>query len=197
MEPSIPTRAAPLLWQTGARGSRPRRHAGFLLTEALVALSLLGTGLLPLAALAPRALSWRQDLANVGAATRAAAEASELLALCWPRCAKGPVPASGWPALQPTLGDAATVGASSANCAISSFRTYPLPGQPCLPASRWCASLQPGSLACPPGPSVVMVAALTLLADSLAGPSLAGSPVGRPAMAPASALRAVALWTGR
>ncbi|MGY8523811.1 type IV pilus modification PilV family protein [Paracidovorax citrulli] len=192
MEPSIPTHSAPLPRQPGARGSRPPRHAGFLLTEALVALSLLGTGLLPLAALAPRALSWRQDLANVGAATRAAAEAAELLALCWPRCANGPVPASGWPALQPTLGDAATVGAPAANCAILSIRTSPLPGRPCLPPPRWCASVQHGPLACPPGPSVVMVAALAVLADALAGPFIA-----RPAMAPASAVRAVALWTGR
>ncbi|MBY4898166.1 hypothetical protein [Cupriavidus sp. AU9028] len=176
MERSVQTQPATRCPAPKGSGAA-RRHGGFLLTEALVALSLLGTGLLPLAALAPRALARWQELAGVAAATGNAAEAAELMALCWPRCAHGPTPPAQWPALQPALGDAVTSAPPQ-----SAFPPSPFPARPRLPAPRWCAAVQQGSLACPPGPQIVMVAMAATL---------------KPTAVPTAALKAVALWTGR
>lgn len=55
-----------------------RGDCGFILIESLTALAVLGVGLLPLAALAPFALSALRGYEALGQATRAAAELAEL-----------------------------------------------------------------------------------------------------------------------
>lgn len=108
------------------------RQRGYLLLEALVALALLGIGLLPLARLGPTALQWWREPLLIGQALRLASEGAELAGLAGPEVVPDP---ARLPALAQTQG---------------------------LPPPRWCASVPADAAqsGCPAGQRVVVVGPL-------------------------------------
>lgn len=137
--PSGTATAGALPWRPDCRPpscpcltDRRRRHRGYLLLEALVALAVLGIGLLPLAGLAPTALQWWREPLRIGQALRLAAEGAELAGLAGPDALPDP---ARLPALARTPG---------------------------LPPPRWCASVPADAAqsSCPAGHRVVVVGPL-------------------------------------
>lgn len=108
------------------------RHRGYLLLEALVALAVLGIGLLPLAGLASTTLQWWREPLRIAQALRLAAEGAELAGLAGPDAVPDPV------------------------------RLPALAEMPGVPAPRWCASLPANAAqsSCPAGQRVVVVGPL-------------------------------------
>lgn len=138
--PSGASNAGVLPWHADCRcpafprlpDRRCLRHRGYLLLESLVALALLGIGLLPLARLGATALQWWREPLLIGQALRLAAEGAELAGLAGPEGVPDP---ARLPALAQTRG---------------------------LPPPRWCASVpaDPAQSGCPAGERVVVVGPL-------------------------------------
>lgn len=127
---AIPSAASPSFLYRSA-GGRVRRR-GYLLIESLIALAVLGIGLLPLARLGPAALQWWRDPLLIGQALRLAAEGAELAGLAGPDAVPNP-------ARLPAVSQAGG-----------------------LPAPRWCASVPADAAQsdCPAGQRVVVVGPL-------------------------------------
>ncbi len=129
---AIPSAASPSFPFLHRSERRCVRHRGYLLLESLVALALLGIGLLPLARLAPTALQWWREPLLIGQALRLAAEGAERAGLAGPEAVPDP---ARLPALAQTRG---------------------------LPPPRWCASVPADSAqsGCAAGQRVVVVGPL-------------------------------------
>lgn len=127
---AIPSAASPSVLYRSNRGRVP--HRGYLLLESLVALAVLGIGLLPLARLGPTALQWWRDPLLIGQALRLAAEGAELAGLAGPDAVPDP---ARLPAVAHADG---------------------------LPRPRWCASVPTDAAQshCPAGQRVVVVGPL-------------------------------------
>lgn len=138
--PSGASTAGALPWRADCRSPscpcltdrRRARHRGYLLLESLVALALLGIGLLPLAGLAPMALQWWREPLRIGQALRLAAEGAELAGLAGPDALPDPA------------------------------RLPALARMPGVPPPRWCASVPADAAqsSCPAGQRVVVVGPL-------------------------------------
>ncbi|MBO4119650.1 hypothetical protein J5T34_02725 [Cupriavidus gilardii] len=142
---SAPSRASDtgaLRWRTGSCDCPPLclsnrrwiRHRGYLLLESLVALALLGIGLLPLAWLGPTALQWWREPLLIGQALRLAAEGAELAGLA---------------------------GLAGHEAVPDLARLPALAQRPGLPSPRWCATVPADAQSsCPAGLRVVVVGPL-------------------------------------
>lgn len=138
--PSGASTAGALPWRADCRlpsfpclsDRRRARYCGYLLLESLVALALLGIGLLPLAGLAPTALQWWREPLRIAQALRLAAEGAELAGLAGPDALPDPA------------------------------RLPALAQMPGLPPPRWCASVPADAAqsSCPAGQRVVVVGPL-------------------------------------
>ncbi|NSX06513.1 hypothetical protein [Cupriavidus gilardii] len=141
--PSGASNTGALPWRTVFRACPPLclsnrpwiRLRGYLLLESLVALALLGIGLLPLAWLGPTALQWWREPLLIGQALRLAAEGAELAELA---------------------------GLAGHEAVPDPARLPALAQRPGLPSPRWCATVPADAAqsSCPAGQRVVVVGPL-------------------------------------